>query len=359
MKRPATPPLPAFTLIEVLVAASILIVMVGFMLSVASQTARIMRSTSGKIEQFREARQGFERMTTRLSQATLNTYWDYDNATTPQRYERRSELRFISGDSQTLIGNSGTKKRLGHCVFFNAPLGFAETVPNPRLGNALNTWGYFAEFDSDELSRPGFISDSLVPFKYRWRLMEFAEATEKFNVYNFTSGSVNGLPKSSSYKGLDWFQTSLQTSTAPIRVVAENVVALVITPRLSKAEEIPLQTGNPDLSPLAPNYSYDSTASNADARLNPKNQLPPVLQVTMVAIDERSAESLKLDPSKWDLLGVSTKFKNTASFTNDMSLASTQPDSLEKKLVSLKAQYRIFTTNVHIRAAKWSREQKN
>ena len=366
MKRLAPPALPAFTLIEVLVAATILIVMVGFMLAVADQSARIMRSTSGKIEQFRQARQGFERMTTRLSQATLNTYWDYNNATTPTRYERRSELRFLSGSASTLLGSSGTLQRPGHCVFFNAPLGIAETDTYRGLGNALNTWGYYLEFTDDSNSntrkvRPDFVTSALVPPKWRWRLMEFAQPTEKFSVYPYTSGAANGIPNAATYNRTDWFKTAANAGTAPTRVVAENVVALIITPRLSKTEELSLQGSppNPDLSPLAPDYKYDSTGANADARLNPKSQLPPIVQVTMVAIDEKSAESLQLDSSKWDLLGLSSKFTRTADFTKDMSLDSPQADSLEKKLVSLRAQYRIFTTNVHIRAAKWSREQKN
>jgi len=125
MKRPPHPQSPAFTLVEVLVSATIFVVILGFMLRVSDQTSRIMRSTTGKVEQFREARTGFERITTRLSQATLNTYWDYNNATLPTRYERRSELRFVSGSAASLLGNNGTQTRVTHCVFFNAPLGLA------------------------------------------------------------------------------------------------------------------------------------------------------------------------------------------------------------------------------------------
>lgn len=93
----------AFTLIEVLVAATILVVMVGFMIVVMDQTTRIWSGSSAKVEQFREARSAFERVTTRLSQATLNTYWDYDSATKPTRYLRQSELRFIAGSAPGLL----------------------------------------------------------------------------------------------------------------------------------------------------------------------------------------------------------------------------------------------------------------
>ena len=350
MKPSIHPRASAFTLVEVLVSSAILVVILGFMLTVSDQTSRIMRSTTGKVEQFREARAGFERITTRLSQATLNTYWDYDNPTAPTRYERRSELRFRSGDAQALLGNNGTKSRLGHCVFFNAPLGLVETDTYRGLGNVLNTVGYFIEYGDDKVLRPAFITEAIMPLKWRWRLMEFAQPTESFNVYKFTSGN------SKNYNLTTWFKDAVNDTAKPIsRVMAENVVALIITPRLSKAEETPLQGGNPDFSPLAKDYSYDSMSFNTDARLNPRNQLPPIVQVTMVAIDEKSAGRI----AESDMLGIydKTKFTNTADFTADLSLDSTKTDSLEKKLVSLKAQYRVFTTKVHIRGAKWSTQQ--
>ena len=338
MKRPPHPQSPAFTLVEVLVSATIFVVILGFMLRVSDQTSRIMRSTTGKVEQFREARTGFERITTRLSQATLNTYWDYNNA--------------------TLLGNNGTQTRVTHCVFFNAPLGLAATAADRVLGNALNTVGYFVEFADDSALRPAFVTSAIVPLKWRWRLMEFAQPTEQFNLYSYTSGATGGVANSRTYNQTTWFNTAVNAGGFS-RVLAGNVVALIITPRLSKVEELPLQAGNPDLSPLAPNYAYDSTTTNASPLLNPKSQLPPIVQVTMVAIDEASADRLALNSTKANLLGIANKFANTANFTTDLSIDSTATDSLEKKLVSLKARYRVFTTNVHIRGAKWSRDQAN
>lgn len=129
------------------------------------------------------------------------------------------------------------------------------------------------------------------------------------------------------------------------------VIALSITPRLSKTEETPLQASATH-SPLAPNYSYDSTGTNTNPQLNPKNQLPPVVQLTMIAIDDKSADKLNLDSTKADVFGVSKLFTNTQNFDADLA-------TLEGTLATSKVRYRIFTTNVHIRAAKWSREQTN
>ena len=76
----------AFTLIEVLLSTAVLAVLVVLFASMVAQTSALWKRTTGKVEQFRQARNGFERMTSQLAQATLNTYWDYDNPTTPTKY---------------------------------------------------------------------------------------------------------------------------------------------------------------------------------------------------------------------------------------------------------------------------------
>ena len=337
----------AFTLIEVLVSVAIIVVMLGFLVGVMDQTTRVWANASAKVEQFREARTGFERVTSRLSQATLNTYWDYDSPTKPTRYQRQSELRFITGKAQTLLGSVPSVARLTHAVFFNAPLGVTGNTNYTGLENALNTVGFYMELADDTAQRPPFITTAMIPARWRFRLMEFSQPTENFSLYQFTSG-----PGASTYTGKGWFDVDMSNVNTPAlrRVVAENVIAFVITPRLSKAEEIPLQS-NVTHSPLAPNYGYDSTGTNAIAQLNPRNQLPPVVQLTMVAIDEKSAAILGLSSSgDSDIFKISTLFSDTTKFAEDIT-------ALEQTLATKRVKYRIFTTNVQIRAAKWSREQ--
>ncbi len=337
----------AFTLIEVLVSVAIIVVMLGFLVGVMDQTTRVWANASAKVEQFREARTGFERVTSRLSQATLNTYWDYDSPTKPTRYQRQSELRFITGKAQTLLGSIPNAARLTHSVFFNAPLGITGNTNYTGLENALNTVGFYLELADDSGQRPPFITTAMIPARWRFRLMEFFQPTENFSLYQFTSG-----PGASTYTGKGWFDVDMGNVNTPAlrRAVAENVIAFVITPRLSKAEEIPLQS-NATHSPLAPNYGYDSTGTNANPQLNPRNQLPPVVQLTMVAIDEKSAASLGLSSSgDSDIFKISTLFSDTTKFAEDIT-------ALEQTLATKRVKYRIFTTNVQIRAAKWSREQ--
>ena len=76
---------------------SIISLLLIVLLQMTNSTSELWTRTTGKTEQFRAAREGFESMTRNLSQATLNTYWDYDNPNSPTRFMRQSELRFICG----------------------------------------------------------------------------------------------------------------------------------------------------------------------------------------------------------------------------------------------------------------------
>jgi uncharacterized protein (TIGR02599 family) len=358
----------AFTLVELLASTAVIAVLLLVLVSAVSQTGATLRMTTSKTEEFREARTAFETVTRRLSEATLNTYWDYDNPTAPKRYERRSELRFVCGPAASLLGDTGKAARVSHAIFFHAPLGLTEPVPVPTadqpdfrgLENLLNVWGYFVELSDDRAQRPTFLTDAIRPPRHRFRLMECMQPTEKLRTYNYTSGGTATAPASISYKGLNWFTDFINLPDAPVHPLAENIVALILTPRLSKVEESAFNLGA-DASPLAPKYSYDSTQTNAEPRLNPKNQLPPVVQVTMVAIDEASASRLNLGPKSADLFRLNGKFTESKYFTRDLTLDPTRgpEDSLENRLIDLKAGYRVFSTHVPIRAAKWSREQTN
>ncbi|MDQ3623942.1 MAG: prepilin-type N-terminal cleavage/methylation domain-containing protein, partial [Verrucomicrobiota bacterium] len=151
----------AFTLIELLVSLAVIALLSLVLISITGQSSDVWRQARSKIDQFRGARDGFESITRRLSQATLNTYLDYyDNkgrrrtqanvkTFAPTSYGRYSELRFVSGPAEQLL-EEATVPRPTHAVFFQAPLGFVEDFAEFRgLDNLINTWGYFLEFNSD------------------------------------------------------------------------------------------------------------------------------------------------------------------------------------------------------------------
>ena len=371
----------AFTIVEMLVAVTIIAAVAAILLSLVSQTGSIWRYTTSRAEQFRESRDAFETLSLRIGQATLNTYWDYNSTTLPTAYERRSELRFVSGPASQYLGNNNGATRVTHCIFFHAPFG---TIDGPQganaglagLDNLLNVWGYYVEFNNDGALRPDFLSGGAhgTPLRYRFRLMEFRQSSEQMKTYFYTSGlNPRDVTKAASigYQGTDWYRPAANQANPPCRVLAENIVALIITPRLSKQDEQSLpasfQSSNPDYSPLAPSYAYDSSLtmnpgqSVSSPPTNPRSQLPPVLQITLVAIDEVSADRLNLNTGSSNVFGVNGKFAATANYTSDL-YANPQGNSaasLENTLVAKKVNYRIFTTSVAIRAAKWSRNEIN
>jgi uncharacterized protein (TIGR02599 family) len=339
-----------FTIAELLVAAAILALLVVLLLNMVTQTSKTWRSTSGKIEEFRDARDTFDTITRRLSQATLNTYLDYDNPTNPMSYMRQSELRFLSGPSATILANL-TLPNLppSMSVFFQAPNGFSTNSSNSILQNALNTWGYFLEYasDSNSVPAPVLAKGNYIP-RYRYRLMELMEPTENLSIYNYTSGKP-------TYTNIDWISNSMKlTTNRPAHVLAENVIALIILPHQSPAD----YTNGYSISSLAPSFTYNSSTNlnstpPVDPNLNTHNQLPPVVQVTMIAVDETSAVRFANTYSNLSSVFVASNwFANSSSFATDLS-------NCQVYLSGQHFNYRIFTTDVMIKGAKWSGSQTN
>lgn len=342
----------AFTLIELLVSMAILAIIVVLMLTMVTQTSKTWKNTTGKIEEFRDARDGFQAITRRLGQATLNTYLDYNNVTNPTAYMRQSELRFLSGPTTTILTNLTTTNPT-MAVFFQAPNGFATNTNNSILQNALNTWGYFIEYASDTNSLPAFLSPNP---RYRYRLIELMEPTESLSVYNYTSGNNSNTTTA-------WILNSMSQSYAsrPAHVIADNVIGLIILPKFDPADMAKWNATNPSTysdSSLASNYVYNSAINgnsnapaNIMANLNTHNQLPPVVQITLIAVDEQSA--VRFATRYANLSNVmATNFTNAANFTSDLS-------NVQSALVTNGLNYRVFTTDVMIKSAKWSSSQTN
>jgi uncharacterized protein (TIGR02599 family) len=371
------PPLPAkprdaFTLIELLVSTVILTLLLLVMVSITDSTRKVWSYTAGRIEQFRDAREAFESVTRNLSQATLNTYWDYqrDSSGNPltggtNNYVRQSELRFISGPATALLHNTASANITNtHALFCQIPLGIVTNSGSyPNMRNLLNTCGYFIEFQSDKSSWPPFIAGMANPpvQRYRFRLMEMVEPADSLTLYKYTNGTsvYAGVP--SQYTGLDWFTVPFGQSSRPARVLAENIVAMVLLPKLTTGD----QNGSYTDASLAPNFLYSSTGVDtggnpqptvSDPNLNPINQLPPVVQITIVAVDDASfnrfvpgVSASSPAPAMPDL-GLSSLFQDATKYGADL-------DQFQSNLLNAKLNYRIFSTNVSLKAAKWSHMQ--
>jgi uncharacterized protein (TIGR02599 family) len=412
-----------------MVATVIVVILAGILISATDLTARSFSRTSAKIEQFSEARRGFEVMTRRLAEATLNTYFDYYDANgrarptvltrrvngieeanfrtfmdfVPATYGRQSELRFVSGP-MTELSPASTADRPTHGVFFHAPIGEVEDRDGlGMLHKTLNSWGYFLEIADDREYIPSILQDLTEP-RRRSRLLEFRQPTEVNPIYFPPfAGDPGSVPaEMRNWWFIDEKVGGIDKATdRSVRVVAENVIALIILPRLSRSDEIAraadpaigISGPDDDRGVLCPSYFYD-TALTADVPpkgirlppaqalgsnqrpqdVNPRNQLPPTVQVVMVALDENSAARLeRATQGKTGFnLQLDEVFQRSIMLEDDPT--SNDPDDgelheLEKKLIdprlidpALGVQpltYRIFNTTVIIRGAKWSRAQAN
>jgi len=345
-------PRKAFTLVELLISMSVLTVVMLLLLSITDSTQRIWKQTAQRIDAFRSARTAFESMTRRISQATLNTYWDYDSTTAPTRYVRRSELRFISGNIPQVATALSPIPNPSHSVFFQAPLGLVSDITDyGGMENLLNTFGYYIAVTSDAATRPPFLA---TPAHTRFRLMELSEPSEALTLYTYSNGNPG-------YKTTEWFATPL-TSSSNSHIIADNVIALVLLPKLSPADETAITHSAATGTYLALYYNYDSsplTWPPASTQLS-ANQLPPLVQVTMVAIDESSASRLETisngnAATMVSKLGLGGLFQTAGNLTDNTQAGYAQDlKTLTDTLQSLHLNYRIFSSEISIRGAKWS-----
>lgn len=335
-KRPSHSNVAGFTLIELLVSMAVLSVLMLTITSVIGETQKAWTRSVSRATQFREARGAFDRIVRSISQSTLNTYWDYyrekddDPLEPPSGYVRRSELHFICGPAASLLTATGMS---GHAIFFQAPLGVSDEAQYEKLNHLLSARGYFIQHGSDAPFRPSFLSGlASPPVRYRFRLMEFAPPTENNLVY--------AMPE-------NWFKSAGSPSNNYARPIAENLVALFISPKVSR-DDLP---NGKQPTYIAPDYRYDSKLdSEPGPNQGTQHLLPPLVEVTLVAIDETSA--LRLEdlngsgmPNLLDASGA--QFGDASKFREDLA-------ALEAYLVEQKLNFRVFTTTVALRTSKWS-----
>jgi uncharacterized protein (TIGR02599 family) len=372
-----------------LVACALLIIVVGLVMRLTNQTTLAWRNSTSLIQSFQEARAGFEAMTRNISQATLNTYYDYYDSNhvarsqtpaanlptfAPISYDRISDLHFISGKATTLLAASPTTiTTQTHAVFFQAPLGYS--VTHSKLDNALNACGYFLQFDDAASTVPDYIKNSTnyTP-RYRYRLMEMQQKTEDLTIYD---PALLSFPKRN-----DWFT---KTASSNSRVLAENVIALILLPKLSNRDDDPTNTSGKGVT-LAPNYNYNSrinlaAASDADwpsaspsfppdqftaypskggtTSASRHHQLPPLLRVVMIVIDEPSALRIQgtstTPPAALDLASTNL-FKDASLLESDIQAVEDICNAKSGNLTgnTQKLVYRVFNSDLIMREAKWS-----
>ena len=380
----------AFTLIELLVSVTFLVILMLVVSQVIGIVQRTWVRANSRVSQFREARQAFDTLSRSLSQATLNNYWDNEfdisgtdaagqQITLAKDYFRQSELQFICGPTSTVIpaaaGNA--QNYPGHAVFFQAPLGIASLVATAAQGgnnqvvntenmvNLLCGRGYFVEWGTDATFRPAFLDalNNAVPVRSRLRLMEYSPTAEKNRIYDTNLRPITAHSK-------EWYEDVLNTGVqsaqetaqtrAFTRPIAENIIALVISPQLEA-------TGNTTVSPsaIAPLFIYDSTlkVNPGSSPVNNSAQgtqhlLPPLLKVSMVALDERSGEFLAREENsqmRTELLtAIAGKLQSAASLVEELDGEQGKTGTLVQLLLDKKLNYRIFSTTIALKQSRWS-----
>jgi uncharacterized protein (TIGR02599 family) len=387
----------AFTVVELMCSMGVIVMIMLILVGAVDQTRRVWSRATSKIGQYQAARSAFEALTRNLSQATLNTYYglEYDDLGNPTAYHRESELHFVSGKAaqakllEPLLDGRDPLTFPTHSVFFQAPLGLTaeERIGSSNSGqrlygnltNLLSAVGYYIEFGEDN-NVPDFLAPlrtgglAVIPKRNRFRLMEVIQPAESLGIF-----ATSDYLKTLNTKTTDWIQLALGKGTYPNGraaqssswVRAENIVALVILPKLPERDRTP--PGSPRLE-LAPEYEYDSRPTDAAGRRlrkeevnsNPVqrkqfNQLPPMVQVVMVAIDEPSA-----------IRQEAITGENPPTWTEELfERCNTDEDLLEdigdpaepssKSLIGRLApntgqrmEYRVYSADVIIRGAKWS-----
>lgn len=374
----------AFTLVELLLAMTILLMMVLALTRMLSDVQQTVSRTQAQVEEFQEARLAFEAMARRLSQATLNSYWGYvyENDTanaSPVYYGRVSDLHFVSDAVQTLLPSATGN---GHAVFFQAALG--DINPATAMGGSiaglhdlLNCWGYYVDHGSDLKRRPAFMRDdkalALNPERHRFRLMEFRQPPDESVLFSSAFDISNKTDRAALCQ---WFRGPFKTgesSTADHAVpLAENILAVIIAPYMQ------VTTGggtvadsNTELRRKS-SYDYDTRrfqwGPGADAEtIASKHKPPAMLEVTLIAADEKSYARLeqregvagaanKVRAVFEGLLADPTRF---APHLNGSPESGTyEIDTIESRLNDLQIHYKIFSTTVHIQTAKWITERE-
>lgn len=349
-----------FSLSEMLIVIMILSFITLLMASLFEAISHSLVRSKDQVKQFSDARLAFEYLTRNVEQATLNTYLDYhytgeEDSRVPEGYTAQSDLHFKVDDSGMLLGAEGGEgeRFQTHCVFFQAPLGASNRYV--ELKNLLNARGYFVEFGGDEEYRPDFLGNRRVEPRYRFRLKEFRPPGEFNWIYKElqSTGDSGEIPEFT-----EWFRadSTLYDTQPPyhtiVRNVAENVVGIIVSPRVSEADAEAM--GYQDPAEFAPYYRYDSRLEfpSGNDLVKTVHQLPPLMKVILITISEKSAVQLQ------DRYGqnVPPELRVEPGWFEDSLKLEEDLEAFEQQLRKAAIEYRTFQTTIKMQAAKWRNE---
>lgn len=322
----------AFSLIELMVASAVLALILGLVSLAIRQMAGAIKTSSAKVDAFQSARTGFEAVNRTLGLATLNTYWDYFDSDRKPRgtntnftsalYGRQSDLHFLITNSS--FPTPDGLEPVGHSVFFQAPLGYFTNTATPNPPGSLNPCGFFVAYGNDP-TKPD-IQELLN--RPRFRLYQWLPSSESLAVD----------PSLGRITSAAWI-----APTNALQPLAENIIAFVI--RVPSAD-----------SANATNYWWNSLTNWANGAAQPEqmHQLPPLVNVTMVAVEERAANRLAGNSASAATAASAMGITNFAGLFANPSAYDTDLAALESGLSSKGVPYRVFTTTIPLRGSRWS-----
>lgn len=319
-----------------LVAMTILLTIMGFSAAMLQAIEKGWTRIRSRTMEFRDARAAFETIANRLSQARIDTYWDYEmnSEGLPESYEKASHLHFVAGPTSSLVPESFAKGE-GHAVFFQAPFGMSRDKNLRGLSSLLNGWGYFTGYGSNASWQPQFLrEEKVIPERFRYRLFEYHLPTERLRLHSDTPDGIFDY---------EWIYDQIDIGT--VSILAENVIAFVVQPTEA--------VSGAEADKIAKNYRFDSRAfdispgeSNAERA---KHEVPPIIRLTMVVVAEadvaRFQEGREIPPELQT--GSIAPFAKAKDYQKDIN-------ALEKHLQEKRIDYRVFTTAISMRSAKFT-----
>jgi len=324
-----------FTLIEVMVATAVLAVLLVLTLSVTNEVSRGVGSAMQKVDSFESARAGFEMMSQGLGNAVLNTYWDYYDANrlprtqanaasfSPDRYGRQSDLNFqirdLANGSSLPVGWS----TVSHGVFFQSPRGTENSTPSDVLGAE----GYFVAFGQD----PAFPNLAALNNPKRFRLFRWSQPSSELDV-NPATGKINATPTAAP-----WI-----TPTTNVHPVADNIIALIARVPSTSAKS-------------ADSFFWNSQQvwSTGD-QPNQMHQMPPLVELTMVAIDAKASSRLIEQVANAEAAYAALGLPNPATLFNDPSKYEDDLQKIETGLANKGVDYQILALSVPVNGSRWN-----
>jgi uncharacterized protein (TIGR02599 family) len=329
--------LAGFSLVELMVSCAILAVMMGLISLAIRQMAGGIKTSTAKVDAFQSARTGFEAVSRTLGVATLNTYWDYFNSSRqprsaanastfqPATYGRQSDLHFLI--TNNFFTTTNTLTPVGHSVFFQSPLGYFTNTSGTNPPGSLNPCGFFVAYGNDP-TKPNLAG---INDRKRFRLYQWLPSSDSLAVA-LSSGRITN--------------SAWVTPIDGVRPLAENIIAFVI--------RVP-STNATGYSTNATNYNWDSLAAWASGNQPAQmHQLPPLVNVTMVAVEEAAVNRLAGNADTPADASSAMGIANFSTLFTDEALYDADLLRLETALSGKNIPYRTFTTTVPLRGSRWS-----